>query len=460
MKTLPRSTTCCLSALGVAATIVAAPSWSWATPPASQPTSAPTSSINSTISELRKTQRALRERLEKLEQAAQDRELADLKQDAKNEAASAGAGVAGQVAAAKNIKQRTFTSGERSLQALNPEISIMADALGLGIFNKRGYTSEADRSGFVFRVLELHVQAVLDPFSMAKFAIEFTPEGVEVGEAYMTWTSLLPGLSLTAGRFRQQLGIVNRWHEHGLDQQDRPLAAQELLGPEGLVQTGVAIEWLMPRLWAHANQLLLQITNSENEQLFAGEFFSIPSVLLRLQSYYNLSEATYFELGLTGVLGWNNARGQADDAGQLVNESARATWVFGADWTLQWEPLAQAKYRNILLRGELYGVHKDLGAGRSIMAVGLYQQIEAKVSRRFTVGARFDWTQPFAENNGGQHILGVEPYVTFWQSEYVRLRLHYAFTYRDVQVTDAPRQDHRVLLQLTFAVGPHKHDRY
>ena len=412
-----------------------------------------------TIENLRKTQRSLLKRLEKLERARQEQELAELRRSADAEAASAGAGVNQQVAAAKDLRRRSFSSGQRALQALNPEISLIADGLALGIISRRGYASETDRSGFIFRTLGLHFQAALDPFSFAKVAVEMSPQQVALEEAYLTWTGLLPGLSLSVGTFRQQFGVVNRWHEHGYDQQDSPLALRELLGEEGLVQTGIAFSWLLPKLWAHANQLILQLTNGENEQLFAGQFFSIPSVLLRTQSYYNLSEATYFELGLSAMVGWNNRRGMPDEQGLLVDEPYRATWLFGADWTLQWEPLAAAKYRNILLRGELYGVRKDLGAGHSILALGLYQQLEARLSQQLIVGARFDWTQPFAENNGGQYRAAIEPYLTWWQSEWVRLRLHYAFGYSDL-LGAAPQRDHRLIAQLTFAIGPHKHERY
>ncbi len=47
------------------------------------------------------------------------------------------------------------------------------------------------------------------------------------------------------------------------------------------------------------------------------------------------------------------------------------------------------------------------------------------------------------------------PYVTWWQSPWVRFRLEY-----DVHAADAGPVDHRVILHLVAAVGPHKHERY
>jgi hypothetical protein len=66
---------------------------------------------------------------------------------------------------------------------------------------------------------------------------------------------------------------------------------------------------------------------------------------------------------------------------------------------------------------------------------------------------------PFVQNNEDQHIRGVQPYVTWWQSPWVRLRLAYSYTHND-QRAAGEKHDHRVILQGTFAAGPHKHERY
>ncbi len=125
------------------------------------------------------------------------------------------------------------------------------------------------------------------------------------------------------------------------------------------------------------------------------------------------------------------------------------------DWSLTWEPLRQAKYRNVVVRGELYGVRKTIEDDH-LQTLGLYQQIQAKLSRSWETGLRFDWTMPFAVDNSGKHTFGLQPYVNWWQSPWVRTRLLYAWTTSDL----LPDDDHRLFLQLTFAAGPHKHERY
>jgi hypothetical protein len=398
--------------------------------------------LEKTLEELQEKQKQQRRRLEQLERNSQQQKIQLLKMEASS-AAAAGGEIVRQADEEARLEEQTFRGGQRALQALNPEISVVGDALGKLIMNREGYASQQDRSGFVFRTVGIHFQSDLDPFSFTKIAVGVTPEGVGLGEAYMTWTSLLPGLSLTVGKFRQEFGVVNRWHLPGLDQAEFPLALREVLGPEGLNQVGLSLDWLMPRLWAHVNHLVLQVTNGQNEHLFAGRFFSIPSVLLRLKSYYDLSESTYLEIGLTGMLGHNNRRGVSNEqTGELRDETWRRTWAYGADWTLTWEPLQRAKYHNLVLRGELYGVRKAI-ENDHLQTIGLYQQIQGKLSRRWELGVRFDWTMPFTPDNAGQHTYGLQPYITWWQSPWVRARLLYAWSKSDLQVED----DHRALLR-------------
>lgn len=427
-----------------------------ATPPPDQQLRVTT--LEQTLQETKQAQEKLLKRINQLEQRNQEQELQLIQMQATSAAASGGE-VVKQAEEETNLEQQVFRGGQRALQALNPELSIVGDAFGQAVLNEDGYAAESDRSGFFFRMIGIHFQSDLDPYAFTKVTVGVTPDGVSLGEAYLTWTSLLPGLSLTAGKFRQEFGVVNRWHLPSLDQYDWPLALREILGPGGLGQVGLSVDWLMPRLWAHANHLVLQVTNGQNDRLFAGKFYSVPAVLLRLKSYYDLTHATYFELGLTGMLGWNNARGQADESGELQDEAWRSTGLWGADWTLVWEPPQRAKHRNLVLRGELFGVRKDLGDDQLLQAVGFYQYIQGKVSQQLELGARFDFTTPFSKDSTDQYLFGVQPYVTWWQSPWVRLRLQYACTWSKLEPA-SKKHDHRLILQVTFAAGPHKHERY
>jgi len=385
----------------------------------------------------------LEERIKILEEKFKQDELEKLLEEAET------------VANKKEEKKETkeFKSGQRSLQAINPEISIVGDMFGQYIANDNSFTEES-RSGAFFRVLGLHFQSNLDPFSFAKVAIEYNPAGLEFGEAYMTWTKIFPAVGLTAGKFRQQFGVLNRWHVHALDQFEFPLALTTILGGEGLNQIGLSFDWTMPSIISDANTLTLQITNGQNEQLFSGDMFSFPAGLLHLKNYWDLSRDTYFELGLTGMLGQNNQRGY-DEEGNLILEDTRLTALGGLDLTVFWEPLNQARYHSFIWRTELYYANKELLDDR-IKAFGGYSYVEYKFDLQWQVGTRFDYTQPFEIDNSQKYSYQIVPYITWWQSNWVRLRLQYNY----LNGTEIPTAQNTIRLQIVFAAGPHKHDRY
>lgn len=353
----------------------------------------------------------------------------------------------------KEKKLKIFSSGQRSLQAINPEMSVVGDMFGQYVLNKNNFYGD-NRTGAYFRTLSIHFQGGLDPFSFTKAAVEFNPDGVELAEAYITLTKFIPHVSFTAGKFRQQFGVLNRWHVHSLDQQDYPLALTTILGEDGLNQIGISFDWTMPAFTSDANELTLQITNGSNDNLFSGKMFSFPSALLHFKNYWDLSRNTYFELGFTGMLGENNLKG-IDDSGNRILENARSTALAGADLTLFWEPVNQALYHSFIWRSEFYYGNKDLLNGR-ITAAGGYTNFEYRFAERWKGGTRFDYTQPFEENNNSKYEYQIVPYLTWEQSHWVRFRLQYNY----LNGSEMPEAVNMLRLQIVWAVGPHKHDRY
>lgn len=376
-------------------------------------------------------------------------------------------------------EEREFLWGALALQKLNPEISVSGDVLlGVIIDRTKFYAGVDDRSQFALREVGFQIQHVLDPYSMFKAAINFYPEptpGVQVEEVYMTWFGILPSLSLTVGRFRQNFGIINRWHGHDLDQTNYPLAMTGTLGDNGLNQTGFVLKWFMPPIVAHANELTIEITNGENETLFAGEFFSIPTAMAHLKNYYDLSEDTYLELGLSGIWGMNNKRGFIDTTDRLADEDWRQTIAAGADLTIHWSPAERAKYTSFTWRTEGYFVRKettddleDIATGwaesdRERISWGAFSYLDYQLGASWYIGVRGDIVLPTVRVND-RLAWDVVPYVTFWQSEFVYLRLEYQYGARlpftRPDGTLGRRTDNRVMLQIDFAAGPHKHKKY
>ncbi|MDX1630693.1 MAG: hypothetical protein R3234_02440 [Thermoanaerobaculia bacterium] len=320
---------------------------------------------------------------------------------------------------------------ERALNELNPEISFTGDVVGFTTFGENDFNE---------REFELDFQSALDPFSITKWTIAFSPhEGVDVEEGYIAYSGLLPGLTLRGGKMRQSFGVLNRWHLHALPQPEYPLVVQSYLGEEGLVQTGLSAEWLLPRPLASANELTLQVMDGSAEP-FGGESFDDLTVLGRFKSFWDLSPATYLEWGLSGIVG--------------KPEGADETRIWGTDFTFNWQPPQRAKYREITWRTELLLSERDDPFGERREALGGYSYLEGLVRRNLWVGARYDWLEdPLAPET---ERWAIEPYVSWWQSEYVRLRAAYRFLDDDAAI----EEEDRFLLQITWAAGPHKHEKY
>ncbi len=408
----------------------------------------PTKNTNGENEKINKKIETLNKEIEKLKKFKAEQELKALRQEAM---------------AQTNEKKddfdtnKTFSGGQTAQQALNPEISVVTD-MGFKANIADPPSNENNRTGAYFRVAAFHIQSDLDPFSKTFIGIEVHPEGIELGEAFIDWNGLIPSLTIRVGKFLQNFGIINRWHMPSLDQFDNPLPAVTLLGGKGKLNNyGISLHWIMPALWASSNELFLEITNSSNPNLFGGEAYSvIPTTLLRLVNYYDLSQSDYLNIGFSGIMGPNNKyHAGFDENGKEINEDTRFTYLGGMDLTFLHENPKFAKTSSFLWRTELYYLYKDLGKDK-LKAYGAYSYMQAKVTERISLGTRFDYTQPAELDNSDKYTYQVVPYLTFMQSPWVKIRLQYNFK----NGTEMDKADHRIILQFIWAAGPHKHERY
>ena len=379
----------------------------------------------------------------------------------------------------ETVRKSAKGGGQRSLQAMNPEISFLGDVA-------YEYTSGDMKDGFRLLGAELGLQAALDPYTRFKaflgahqepFVLELGHDhdapaadahahaeaiSLHVGEMYMEWVALPGRLNLTVGKFRQQYGTLNRWHIHALPTAEIPFALRNTFGPMGLVGLGVDLYWQLPSFWSSSNALTLQVTNADNPIAFAGSAWRDPAFLLRYTAFFDLGPDNYFDFGLNAVQGANDESGD------------NKTLVTGVDINYLWEPVQRARYRNIELRGEWIYTRAQQPAANAVSSSSFYIYLTFKLSRQWSVGFRFDDAElPFdrfhlfdpdtleeMEFREGLREIALTPYVTFWQSEFVRLRLQYQYVERDFAAWWGGDSDNKVWVQATFGAGPHKHDQY
>jgi hypothetical protein len=367
----------------------------------------------------------------------------------------AAAAAAAGVDTARTDAPTQFVSQQRNLNALNPEISVSGDVF---LFAN---TEARSRDNFVPREFELALQSNLDPLSRAKiFVAHHTPggevlpfpddgedeeAGVEVEEGYVEWVNLPAGFGLTLGKIRQRFGKLNRWHAHALPAQQLPLPYLAFLGEEGLGQTGVSIHWLVPVHGLGTYEVWGELTRSANESLYGGS--SGLSGLGRLNAFWDLSPATYFEIGVSGASGGYDAA-----EGDETADTPSANRLLGVDFTLDWRPPERSLYQQATLHGGVLFNRRVVPAASDLNAMGAFAIAEYRFSRRWTAGVRAEYTENPDEPDS--HAWLMAPLLTWWQSEFVRLRAEY-------EHFRGPSQKFGLfVIQATFAMGPHKHETY
>lgn len=431
----------------------------------------PSDSVRLELARLSALVDSLRQEVERLRSTGADEEAGDAL--ARLRAAADAAAAAGAEPAPPTGNEE-FVGRQRSLQALNPEISLNADVMA------HLDPDDTDADNFFPREFELSFISALDPFSRAALYIsrhgagpEVVPfggvghlhegeevsehggEGFGVEEGYVEWVSLPGGFGFKLGKFQQQLYQLNRWHAHALPFQSRSLPHIAFLGEDALSQTGASVTWLAPIGGGGAGtyQVTFEATRSENEVLW-GEAGS-PSYLTHVNGFWTLGSAVDLELGG----GW--IRGHFLDA-----EGSFGRDVSSAEMAFNWIPPARSRQRGVTVRAgwlRLAGLEEheedpmappEPEGEDHDAASGFWSMAEVRLSQSWLVGARFDRAENPFEPEVTQWLFA--PTLTWWQSEFVRLRAEYDF----LSGIEGGEGRGMFVLQATFAMGPHKHATY
>lgn len=321
--------------------------------------------------------------------------------------------------------------GPRGANLLNPEISATGD-IRLVARDRR----QTDNG--IAREFELALQSALDPYSATKIFLTFERDEVGVEEGYVYWTGLPGRIRLDIGKFRQQIGDLNRWHLHALPETEYPLVYQRYLGTEGLAGVGLSLYTALPFSLAGAtHEVWFQATTTGSDSLLAGS--TQPVLLGRLQNFWQLNHSTYAQVGVTGLGGNNDA-------------AALRSRMVGLDFRLTYRPPEAGTRRDITFRAEGYRLHSD-DVGVTTNRYGTFLDLQARTSQRWVWGARYDWVEaPRGIDNTEWRIT---PNLTWWESEFVFLRVEGEHRHSDLEGTR-----NMLLFQAVWAMGPHKHETY
>lgn len=314
-------------------------------------------------------------------------------------------------------------------KVFNPDMAMIGNFVAVG-----GKSPGSGEPSLALSEAEASFQAIVDPYARADFFLSFGAEGVNVEEGFVTFTSLPGDFLLKAGKLKEAFGKVNTLHSHVMPWADQPLVVANLLGGEGLADSGLSLSRLFvnPYVFLEATG---EVYRGSNGVFDAPERADL-SYLGRLRAYRDLGEDANLDVGGSLAWGRNNAGGR--------------TRLIGVDATVRWRPLRQA-YRRFLARTELMWSRREPGdpsSDATANAFGMYASAEYQIGRRWFAGARYDRSQraldPSLTDEGGSFIL------TYWPSEFSQIRGQL----RHTRFAEG-RSANEALLQLLFSIGAH-----
>jgi hypothetical protein len=305
------------------------------------------------------------------------------------------------------------------------------------------------------RETELAIQGVLDPYARADFFITFEDGGAPtIEEGYVTWLYLPFGLQAKTGIFRTGFGRMNRTHRPEISQIDYPSPIKNFLGEEGQKEPGISISGLIPNPWDIYSEITGEIlTPSEEGAKGRDQIY-----LAHLRNFFAITNNSSIELGFSF-----QTRDISDTDDATVTKRNYRQTMEGIDLTYIWRPAGQRLYKSFTWQTEFFASQREVGSFddngftedvKDVNSLGFYTFGEYQLTRRLFAGVRFDYSQ-FPINDKDSEW-AITPYVTFWQSEFTRLRLEYSHKERNSDTSPVEEGDNALTLQATFTLGSHR----
>jgi len=329
--------------------------------------------------------------------------------------------------------------------------------------------------GFTIPNVELTLNGAVDPFfqGFANIAYKIDGEGetgVELEEAYVLTTSLPANLQIKAGQFFAEFGRQNVQHPHAWAFVDQPVVLSRFFGPDGLRGQGMRLSWLLPTPWYVEAQVGL--LNSGGETMFSfrteesleihggaveeravdglGDLLVVPRVAASL----DLSDTQTVLLGASAAFGPNNAGLDT------------RTRILGADLYWKWKsPTAYRGFPFVSFQGEaLFRKYEtgerasaeeplELLAAETLLDRGGYAQLLWGIQPMWVAGLRGEVASgddALFESDLRDDRTRISPSLTWYPSEFSKLRLQYNYDHRE-----DVGSDHSVWLQFEFILGAH-----
>jgi hypothetical protein len=346
----------------------------------------------------------------------------------------------------------------------NPDVTVL----------ERGDHDPLQR-GFTVPNEEIFFDGAVDPYFKGVADIVFklnedNETDVELEEVYLTTTALPWNLQAKGGQFFSEFGRLNQQHPHAWDFVDQPLVIGRMFGPEGLRNPGARLSWLVPTPFY--SELYAAVQNSNGATAFSfrndeDTLFGRPPVdrsvrgagdLLYVPRYVASFDPTDSQTIVAGVSGAFGPNASGDDT---------RTQIYGGDLYWKWKPPWQSGgFPFVGWQTEVLGRRYEAGASmaaghpniflprETLYDWGAYSQIVYGFTQRWVAGLRGDWVSgdsgAFDPDENRSDRFRVSPDITFYPTEFSKLRLQYNYDHGQIHGDDSS-----VWMQVEFLLGSH-----
>ncbi len=352
--------------------------------------------------------------------------------------------------------------------------------------------------GFTVQGAELNLQGAIDPYFRGNANIAFTLDsagetGVELEEAWLETVSLPWNLQVRAGQILTDFGRINTQHPHSWAFVDVPLVNGRFFGEDGLRNPGARVSWLVPTPFY--SELFFEVQNSSGGtgysfrddhggEAFLGRVHDSGRVKNLGDMLFTTRYAVSFDLNDTQTL----LAGASAAFGPNGSGASTDTQIYGVDLYWKWKsprahagfPFVSFQAEALLRRYQAGAFSEDLdGSGafdpgepdlngdgiidtvprETLTDWGFYGQLLWGFKPGWVAGLRGDYVT-HSKLGDYELVFGpdleratrwrISPNLTWYPSEFSKLRLQYNYDDRD-----GIGVDHSIWLQFEFLLGAH-----
>ncbi len=351
--------------------------------------------------------------------------------------------------------------------------------LGENAHDEHSHYAYNAKNGFNFNYAELILSSNVDPYFSMDAIFHFTPDGVDIEEAYFTTSALPAGLRFRGGKLLSDFGRINSQHHHFWDFGDMPLVYEAFLGGHGINELGVQLQWTAPmeqylmigiEAMQGTNEAMFgnrQIMDPNSPDTVLGDEVRAPSMFVGyIKTSFDIGDTTILP-GLSYVYGSSRIDHLEDDEEPYAFSGDSS--LYGADLTVKhyFDSYSFLTWQSEWLMRKMEGTQFDNNGTTTDSSpyeasqAGYYTQLVYAFNQNWRTAFRYDNIYKNSASNNGitedlpENLNRYSVMAEYHPSEFSRIRLQYNKN-NALYSEEGKRQDiHTAMIQFNIAIGAH-----